>query len=113
MEDYSEIREQLRADLERIAARDQEVREAMRRKDPAGNLSFEDLGIDGELDDVLDTLGDRSRTELLDVWNALQRIDRGTYGVCSSCGRTIDKERLKALPATEYCIECAAKLERG
>lgn len=113
MEDYSEIREQLKAELSQIFERDQELREAMRQKDPAGNLSFEDLGTEGELDDVLESLGERIRNEWLDSWNALQRMDRGTYGLCSNCGKRIHVERLRVLPSTEYCVECAAKLEKG
>lgn len=111
MDEHSEMREKLKAELAEIVERDEEVRRAMRRKDPAGNLSFEDLGVESEFDDVFDSLGDRSRTELLDVWNAIQRMDRGTYGTCSQCGRKISVERLQALPATEYCIECASQLE--
>jgi DnaK suppressor protein len=113
MEDYSGIREQLKAELNHVFERDQELRETMRRKDPAGNLSFEDLGTEGEFDDVLDSLGERSRTELLEAWNALQRMDRGTYGLCRSCGKRIHVDRLRILPSTEYCVECAAKLEGG
>lgn len=37
---------------------------------------------------------------------ALMRIERGTYGVCISCGRLIDKRRLEAVPHTQLCIEC-------
>lgn len=111
MENIEARRDQLRKELKEIVDRNEGVAEAMRQKDPAGNWSYEDLGIEGEFDDVLDTLGDRSRRELLDVWNALQRIDNGTYGSCTECGRKIEEERLKALPATEYCLACAAKFE--
>ena len=37
---------------------------------------------------------------------ALMRIERGTYGVCISCGKLIDKRRLEAVPHTQLCIEC-------
>jgi RNA polymerase-binding transcription factor DksA len=39
---------------------------------------------------------------------ALSRIDQGTYGTCSTCGRAIPQGRLEARPSTEYCISCAA-----
>ncbi len=38
---------------------------------------------------------------------ALERFEAGTFGVCQQCGRTIDAERLQALPYTAHCIECA------
>ena len=37
---------------------------------------------------------------------ALGRLDRGDYGICRSCGKEIDIERLKALPYATRCIPC-------
>ena len=42
--------------------------------------------------------------EEIDV--ALERIDKGTYGVCERCGQPIPKERLKALPHASLCVRC-------
>lgn len=36
---------------------------------------------------------------------ALQRIDKGTYGVCEYSGQTIPKERLKAIPYARERVE--------
>ena len=38
---------------------------------------------------------------------ALQRVDRGTYGVCEQCGSPIHPDRLAVLPDTKLCIRCA------
>lgn len=38
---------------------------------------------------------------------ALQRIEDGTYGICSNRGEPIGKDRLEALPWTDLCIDCA------
>jgi RNA polymerase-binding transcription factor DksA len=35
----------------------------------------------------------------------------GTYGKCLDCGRPIPTERLRALPATTLCVECAREDE--
>jgi|SRR4051812_30363819 len=45
------------------------------------------------------------------VADALRRIDAGTFGRCTECGREIGDERLNALPYTPFCVECARKLE--
>lgn len=37
---------------------------------------------------------------------ALMRIRIGTYGICESCGCTISKARLEAVPWTRVCREC-------
>ena len=38
---------------------------------------------------------------------ALQRIEDGTYGICTNCGKPIGEDRLEALPWTDLCIDCA------
>jgi DnaK suppressor protein len=45
-----------------------------------------------------------SRT-LQQVRDALHRIEDGTYGTCTLCGRRIDPSRLEAIPWTPYCLE--------
>ena len=37
------------------------------------------------------------------VLNALQRIERSTYGVCDVCGKKISVERLEADPTASTC----------
>ena len=37
---------------------------------------------------------------------ALEKIDKGTYGKCESCGKEIDKKRLEAVPHARFCYEC-------
>ena len=44
---------------------------------------------------------------LLQVNEALERFEYGTYGVCSDCGQSIDHARLKAIPYSPLCIHCA------
>jgi RNA polymerase-binding transcription factor len=49
------------------------------------------------------------RLERLEQINdALQRIDDGTWGLCSTCGKQIDERRLDADSAVLTCIECAS-----
>ncbi len=42
---------------------------------------------------------------------ALIAIEDGTYGVCESCGKLIQKPRLSALPFAKTCIECQSAQE--
>jgi RNA polymerase-binding transcription factor DksA len=50
---------------------------------------------------------------LLDQINgALERMDKGTYGICQRCGKPINEERLEAFPYVAFCIECQSILER-
>lgn len=44
--------------------------------------------------------------KLQEVIDALERMDKSTYGICENCKKEIDIERLKANPAAKTCIEC-------
>lgn len=48
-------------------------------------------------------------TMLQKVQKAIARINTGTYGVCSTCGKEISKERLKAFPEANLCKACATE----
>ncbi|MGM7672210.1 TraR/DksA family transcriptional regulator [Microbacterium sp. A93] len=60
----------------------------------------------------LSGLLDGSRTELQQVDDAIARMDAGTYGVCTSCGRRIPVARLRVRPFAERCVPCAEKESR-
>ena len=62
-----------------------------------------------ELDEGLE---EDAQDQLRDVEAALQRIEDGTYGTCSVCGKPIPVERLEAVPWTTLCIDDARKLAR-
>ena len=42
---------------------------------------------------------------------ALDKLNEGTYGICASCGRPVEPERLEALPYATRCITCQRKEE--
>jgi len=43
------------------------------------------------------------------IEDALQRIEKGTYGICRDCGEPIAEARLRAIPWTRVCIACKEK----
>lgn len=65
-----------------------------------------------ENDEVLESLGNASEDELVKINAALKRIETGDYFFCSQCGEEIPHERLKLLPFSTTCVECAEKLEQ-
>ena len=54
---------------------------------------------------------DRERKLIVKIRQALERIDKGTYGICETCGSEISIKRLKARPVTTQCIGCKTKEE--
>jgi RNA polymerase-binding transcription factor DksA len=70
----------------------------------AGTFTFErerDLSIENNVRDLLAKIG-----------RALARMDEGTYGICSRCGKPIEKARLKALPYVDLCLKDAQAQSR-
>jgi phosphoserine phosphatase RsbU/P len=49
---------------------------------------------------------------LREVDSALDRMARGTYGLCEECHDTIEKDRLLANPLVRYCLDHLNRAER-
>jgi RNA polymerase-binding protein DksA len=58
------------------------------------------------------TLEENSEHLLGEIDAALKRIDEGTYGICTNCGKQIPEDRLEALPWATLCIDCQRDRER-
>lgn len=43
------------------------------------------------------------------IEEALQRIEKGAFGICRDCGEPISPARLNAIPWTRVCITCKEK----
>ena len=49
----------------------------------------------------------RKENQLLRIKNAFKRMDRGEYGRCSKCKRSISEERLEVFPDAVMCVLCS------
>jgi DnaK suppressor protein len=45
-----------------------------------------------------------------DINKALTSIEADTFGICESCGKHIEEDRLEANPAAQTCKECMEKV---
>jgi DnaK suppressor protein len=59
-----------------------------------------------ENDEVLEGLDGMTVGEIQQIRAALRRIDSGSYGICSACGRPIGAKRLAAVPSALTCVAC-------
>ena len=66
--------------------------------------------VDRELDYSLE---ENSAHVLREIDAALGRIDAGTFGTCTRCGKPIGEDRLDAMPYATLCIECKRLEEKG
>jgi DnaK suppressor protein len=60
---------------------------------------------------ILMQMKNRDRDILLQLNEALRRIDSGIYGQCERCDELISEARIKAFPLATLCIDCKAELE--
>jgi DnaK suppressor protein len=76
-------------------------------------LELEEFAQEDRAARTLAQLDDRAKHEIAEIDAALRRIMEGTYGVCEGCGARIATERLRAVPATRFCVDCAREQERA
>jgi DnaK suppressor protein len=108
------LRSRLRGDLDRMTD------EALRRQVPGGSgslssvpLHMADLGTENYDQEFTLGLIENEQGTLGLVNEALDRMERGTFGQCAECGESISRPRLQAIPYARHCIRCARKLEGG
>src|SRR5262245_13344715 len=72
---------------------------------------FEESAQKDRITRLISRLKERDRQKIREIDAALNRMAAGSYGKCQKCGREVGIERLRALPATTLCINCAAARE--
>ena len=80
----------------------------------ARRILWEDYEIEVETDTpVRYYLDFKSDTRLVDLREALERLDRGRFGVCLRCGGPIEVQMLKAAPGMQFCLKCTDSMHFG
>ena len=109
----------IRAALERDRTESVEQRDQLVRELDEITAAVADVATDDEHDPEGSTIAyERSRINALleqldvllaDIKEAVERLDGGSYGICTGCGATIAAERLEARPTVQTCISCASR----
>lgn len=88
------------------------LRESMENSSDESAYSFHmaDAGTDAQEREKTYMLFNRTKKFIRYLDDALERIDRKTYGICKVTGKKIAKGRLEAVPHTQLSID--AKLKR-
>jgi len=76
-------------------------------------IHMADLGTDNFEQEFTLSLIQNEEQVLVEIAEALNRINHGTYGKCEECGSPIPKARLQALPYTRHCVNCARKVQQS
>lgn len=87
------------------------------QKDAAGDISGYTLHMADVATDAYDRefslgLASNDRNALIQIEDAIKKIDEGNFGICEQCGKSIAKTRLKAVPFTRLCLKCQQRQEK-
>ncbi len=69
-----------------------------------GNVASEE-----EEKETLFKLIERNKKKVKEIKAALDRIEKGNYGICEETGKKIQKERLEAIPHARYSVNARKK----
>ena len=86
----------------RDSSSDSDDRQVMDSGDEALSLSMEKLQ---------NALQKNEINELNSISDAINRMDKGEYGICLDCGNIISQQRLEHYPYAPRCIVCQEALE--
>jgi DnaK suppressor protein len=99
----------LRAELAEFAAQDPKNRENYMASTSSSDDETDAAAEATTLEDTR-VLEESLEGQLRDVESALERMEKGTYGICKYCAKPIDEKRLRARPESSSCIECKKSL---
>jgi RNA polymerase-binding transcription factor DksA len=113
MNNYEEVRKTLCDMLEELGDKLGRITDDVKHVNEPLEKDFAEQASQHENDEVLDYLGNAARKEMESIKQALIRIDKGEYGQCVICGQDINPERLKIIPFSTICVNCANKSANG
>jgi DnaK suppressor protein len=105
--DAEQLRHALNARSATLLGREAALQRHLRGQDGRNEADFSDRVAFTEMDEVLEGLDDAARLELDQIHAQIDRLDRGVWQDCASCGEPIGEARLAAIPHTTRCVRCA------
>jgi DnaK suppressor protein len=103
--ELEDIRQDLLERRENLQRRIKEENDKV-NENKSENLDPADLAQDYNFRQRISSIVDRYELEIVEINNALRRIEEGSFGTCENCGATIPIERLRAMPQAKLCIRC-------
>ena len=110
MEKYRRLLEEKKASLSSDLAK---TRSAEEETTEESTQDIADKAVSSYTREFLYSLTDGERSTLLQIDDAIGRIDDGAYGLCINCAQPISEKRLTAVPYAPYCVDCQELAEKG
>jgi len=108
--ELTEFEELLAAKLKESKEKFAHLKDSLTRRSSGEDVNMSSVksledGADSLEKEQLNQLAARAQKHIIQLENALVRIKNGTYGICATTGKLVPKERLRAVPHTQYSIE--------
>lgn len=107
--EFDAIRAAMETELDTLGARVDRISQHLRK---AASQDWEEAATERENDEVLENLDEGGRRRVALLRAALGRMHDGSYGRCVSCDAAIAAPRLRTVPETPWCVDCANERER-
>ncbi len=96
-------------ELSQIVHRKKEEQEFQQEEPEIGDEA--DIATRSVEKELLFDITDTEKQTLDGVEAAIRKIEKGVFGRCESCQKTIPRLRLEVMPWARYCISCQARNE--
>jgi DnaK suppressor protein len=110
MEKYRRLLDDKKASLSAELAK---TRSAEEETTEESTQDIADKAVSSYTREFLYSLTDGERSTLLQIDDALGRIEEGAFGLCLNCGMLMTEKRLNAVPWAPYCLDCQELSEKG
>jgi len=102
-----ELRDQMQQERRRLLTGTRQSNEAMNAMSEDTETELQEEGQQDRDSRILEQLEEHEQSRIAEIDAALARMDAGTYGKCSNCGKEISEERLRVIPSTTLCERCS------
>jgi len=110
LEKYRRLLEDKKASLSAEIAK---TRSAEEETTEESTQDIADKAVSSYTREFLYSLTDGERGTLLQIDEAISRVDDASYGLCANCGQPMAEKRLTAVPWAPYCVDCQELAEKG
>ena len=101
------FRSLLTQEKERLESLVERTAKHLYRRDEPYSADFAEQAVEVENNQVVEQLDEDGKHRLLMIKKALDKLNDGSFGNCEACGDAINEARLKVVPFTPHCIDCA------
>lgn len=111
-QELAEIRAHLLKMREDVLAESERAYAASQSLGKDGVPDIGDMSSNSYHQEVLMNLSETQRSRVRDIDAALERMDKGVYGLCMRCEEEIPARRMEVRPFSRYCVDCKAEVEK-